>query len=303
MEHEIQWGLLVALYLFLAGAGAGALFVSGYYVLDKKIEDERYFNLAKYSAYAGTLLLVIGVGMIVLDLTTFQYGLRNIDFGKLLRFYKLFMVFVPSSIMSWGTWLLALSIPVAFLFVLSFYNIDILKTKRVFLARVNMMLAIGICTYTAFLLGDVMHNIVWNNSALVILFMVSALSSGIAVVLLLRMLIFKSNIQQSEVFKFSKVDASILSFEILCVAIFAYTLSVVSKSQDIPYVLNMANGVGQLWWLGAVGVGLIIPLSINIYAVTFQRTLTHYHEFVMIGCLLGGAFCLRYSVLLAGQVY
>lgn len=303
MEHEIQWGILVALYLFLAGAGAGALFVSGYYVLDKKIEDKRYFDLAKYSAIAGTALLVVGVGMIVLDLTTFQYGLKNIDFDKLLRFYKLFMVFAPSSIMSWGTWLLFFSIPIALIYVLSFTSIFNLENKRVFLARLNMSLAIGICTYTAFLLGDIMHNIVWNNSALVILFMVSALSSGVAVVLLLRMFIFKANIKESEVFTFSKVDASILSFEILCVAIFAYTLSVVSKSQDVPYVLDVASSVGQLWWLGAVGVGLIIPFCINVYAVTFKGTLKHYHEYLMIACLLGGAFCLRYSVLLAGQVY
>ncbi len=300
MEHEIHWGLLVALYLFLAGAGAGAIFVSAYYVLDKKIADSRYFTLAKLSAIAGTAVLVLGVAMIVLDLTTFKSGISNFDLDKLLRFHKLFMVFVPSSIMSWGTWLLALSIPIAFLFIISFYG-KLEKYRKVF-ARVNMVLSIGICTYTAFLLGDVVHNIVWNNSALVVLFMVSALSSGIALVLLIRIFVFRKNTIE-DAYMFSKTDASVLTFEFLCVAVFAYTVSIVSKSMDISYVLSLDNFVGKLWWIGAVGIGLLVPLFINIYAVTLKKQLSHLSECILIVCLLGGAFCLRYSVLLAGQMY
>lgn len=301
MGHEIHWGVLVALYLFLAGAGAGAIFVSAYYVLDKKIEDERYFKLAKYSAIAGVILLIVGVTMIVFDLTTFRAGLNNFDIDKLMRFYKLFIVFAPTSIMSWGTWLLTFAIPISMIYVLSF-NTCFIK-HRVLLARVSMILAIGICTYTAFLLGDIMHNIVWNNSALVILFMVSALSSGLAVVILLRIFIFKKDVSDNELYKFSKVDAGVLTFEIICVIIFAYTLSIMSSNQDLSFVLSLENHVGQLWWLGAVFIGLVIPLLINIYAVTFGKKLNHLHEYTLITCVLVGAFILRYSVLLAGQWY
>lgn len=302
MEHDIHWGVLVALYLFLAGAGAGTIFISAFYVLDKKIEDIRYLKLARLSSLSGVLLLVIGVGMIVLDLTTFKAGIENFDLNKLLRFYKLFMTFVPSSIMSWGTWLLFISIPLSFAFTISLYISKSFLKYRTLLARINMILSIGICTYTAFLLGDVMHNIVWSNSALVILFMVSALSSGLAIVLLFRVLLFKE-IKVEEALVFNKIDASLLSFELLCVAIFAYTVAVISKAQNIDYIFNFSNKAGILWWIGAVTIGLLIPLLINIYALAIKKKLSHTYEYLLITALLIGGFCLRYAVLLAGQMY
>lgn len=303
MEHEIYWGVLVALYLFLAGAGAGAIFVSGFYVLEGKLEDKRYHKLSFYSAIAGTLLLVVGTAMIVLDLTTFRAGLQTADMDKLLRFYRLFMVFVPNSIMSLGTWLLFFSIPISAIFALSFTNKFNLAKFRATLARVNMVLAIFICSYTAFLLGDVMHNVVWNNSVMIVLFMASALSSGIAVVLFLRIIIFKSNINQSEEISFSKVDASVLTFEFLCALIFAYAIFTTSNVNDIKYVLNLQNSVGLLWWGGAIAFGLLLPLFVNIYSITLKKRLSFIHEFTVISSVLIGAFCLRYSILLSGQIY
>jgi len=302
MEHDIHWGVLVALYLFLAGAGAGTIFISAFYVLDKKIADLRYLRLAKLSSLSGVLLLIVGVAMIVLDLTTFRAGMEEFNLDKLLRFYKLFMTFVPSSIMSWGTWLLFLSIPLSLIFTLTLYSNKSFVKYRTILARVNMVLAIGICTYTAFLLGDIMHNIVWSNSALVILFMVSALSSGFAIVLLFRVLTFKQ-LEDKEALLFNKVDASILSFEILCVAIFAYTVDVISKAQNVDYILSLSTEVSQLWWFGAVVIGLCLPLLLNIYAISYKRKLSHSYEYLLIMSLLIGAFCLRYAVLLAGQMY
>ena len=302
MENDIHWGVLVALYLFLAGTGAGAIFVSAFYVLDKKIENFRYLKLARVSSLYGVLLLIVGVIMIVIDLTTFRAGVENFDLDKLLRFYKLFMTFVPSSIMSWGTWLLFIAIPLSFVFTITLYSTKAFIKYRVLLARINMILSIGICTYTAFLLGDVTHNIVWSNSALIILFMVSALSSGLAIVLLFKSLIFKE-IKTEESLLFNKVDASILTFEILCVAIFAYTISVISKAQSIDYILSLSTNVGKLWWIGAVIIGLVLPLILNIYAITLKKKLSHLSEYTIILAVLVGAFLLRYSILIAGQMY
>lgn len=303
MEHEVYWGVLVALYLFLAGGGAGALFVSGYYVLDERIQDKRYYKLSFYSAIAGVLLLVIGTSMIVLDLTTFRAGLENFDLDKLFRFYRLFVVFVPNSIMSLGSWLLFFSIPVSAVFALTFIEKFKLERFRVPLARACMAIGLFVCSYTAFLLGDVTHNIVWNNSVMIVLFIASALSSGVAVVLFLRMIIFKSDIKQSEEITFSKADGAILTFEFICALIFAYAIFVSSNVADYKYILTLDNKAGMLWWFGAVAFGLLLPLFINIYSITLKKRLSHFHEYTIIASVLIGAFCLRYSILLSGQMY
>jgi formate-dependent nitrite reductase membrane component NrfD len=300
--NEIHWGLLVASYLFLAGSGAGALFVSGYYVIENKIQDEKYFNLAKYSALLGAVLLSVGVGMIVLDLTTFRHGIENLEFDKIFRFVRLFMTFVPGSIMSIGTWLLAIAIPIAFAFVCSFTNIYNFSTYRSLLAKINMFFAICIASYTAFLLGDVTHNLVWNNSVLVILFLFSALSSGIAIVTLVKVALWKkANVSQNEATNFAKADIIVLSLELLSIIVFAYTVYAITAANKISYVLTLDNIVGQLWWIGALGLGLILPLILNIQAIVNNKPLSHVKEYLLITSILVGAFCLRYSVLLAGQ--
>ncbi|MFT7004618.1 MAG: protein NrfD [Sulfurimonas sp.] len=300
--NEIHWGLLVASYLFLAGAGAGALFVSGYYVVENKIQDAKYFSLSKYSALFGAVLLSVGVGMIVLDLTTFRHGVEHLEFDKIFRFVQLFMTFVPGSIMSVGTWLLAVAIPVAFIFVLSFTNIYSFSKYRKLLAFVNMFFAICIASYTAFLLGDITHNLVWNNSVLVILFLFSGLSSGLAIVLIAKIILWKNEkIDLEEESNFSKADIVILALELLCMIVFAYTVYATAMANNLIYVLSLENMVGQIWWIGALGLGLILPLIFNMQAIINKKALTHVKEYVLIASILVGAFCLRYSVLLAGQ--
>lgn len=300
--NEIHWGLLVASYLFLAGSGAGALFVSGYYVMEGKIQEEKYFSLAKYSSLLGAVLLTVGVGMIVLDLTTFRHGIENMEFDKIFRFVKLFMTFVPSSIMSIGTWLLAIAIPIAFAFACSFTRFCNFSKHRSILAKINMVLAICVASYTAFLLGDITSNLVWNNSVLVVIFIFSALSSGIAIVNIIKVALWKkTDVSQKEETNFAKADVIVLSLELISVMIFAYTIYAITATYKIPYVLTFDNIAGQFWWIGALGLGLILPIMLNIQAIINNKPLSHVKEYFLIISILVGAFCLRYAVLLAGQ--
>ncbi|MDA7848107.1 polysulfide reductase NrfD [Sulfurospirillum sp.] len=231
-----------------------------------------------------------------------DYGVENLEFDKIFRFVKLFMTFVPGSIMSIGTWLLAIAIPVAFAFVCSFTNFCNFGKYRGILANTNMILAICIASYTAFLLGDVTHNLVWNNSVLVILFLFSALSSGLAIVLIVKTILWKNeevNLKESN--NFAKADIIILALEMLSIIVFAYTVFATSMANKISYVFTLDNIVGQIWWLGALGLGLVLPLILNTQAIIYKKSLSHVKEYLLISFILVGAFCLRYSVLLAGQ--
>lgn len=118
--NEAHWGLLVAAYLFLAGAGAGTVFISGYYVLSDRIKQDSQRQLACYSAIAGSILLMIGTTMIILDLTTFRAGIVEFDLDKFFRFINFFKTFRTSSIMSMGSWLVSLAIGASTVYVLAF---------------------------------------------------------------------------------------------------------------------------------------------------------------------------------------
>ncbi|KIO36706.1 NrfD/PsrC family molybdoenzyme membrane anchor subunit [Shewanella sp. cp20] len=296
---EVHWGLLVAAYLFLAGAGAGALFISGALVLSEKVVHVHHWSTAKYSAISGLLLLMLGTGMIVFDLTSFQYGIFNGDMSKLLRFYRLFMTFESSSMMSIGTWLLTLAIIFALLFCISFKrrNQETFSSRRY--ALINLIFAVCVASYTALLIGDIKHNIVWSNSILVVIFLVSAISSGAAVVLVINTWLKHSDPHHS----FAKADSLVMLIELFVLGIFVYAIANVSKFYGLDNLLGMATSAGKIWWLGAVVVGLLLPLLLNLTSIMGRGGVSHIKEYGIAALTLVGAFCLRYSVLLAGQSY
>lgn len=296
MQTHVYWNYLVGFYLFLAGGGAGAIFISSFYVLSGKSKQKNNHLLAKITCMWGLIALVVGIFMIVLDLSTLRGGLAKGDLSLIFRFHKLFMTFVPNSIMSWGTWILFLSVPLGILFLLTFYG-KMDKFHKT-LAQINMLFAIFISSYTAFLLGDVSSNLIWSNSSLVVLFIASALSSGVGIFVLVKTFTCKQQ-HLTENINFSKIDNAILSFEFICILIFVYTSYVVLSHNFLKFSFSLFEKSGQYMWIGAVFVGIILPFLLNLCVIKSKKTLPHFYEILLATCLLVGAFCLRYSVLIA----
>ena len=71
---DVHWGLPVILYLFLAGVGAGALTVSSSVLLRGGGGGFAgdHFNVARYGALLAPLPLMVGTGLIILELGTFE---------------------------------------------------------------------------------------------------------------------------------------------------------------------------------------------------------------------------------------
>ncbi len=104
MGAELTWGMPVILYLFLAGLGAGVVTVSSSVLLRGGGGGfgGGHFTLARYGALIGPLPVVVGAGLIVLEL------------GRPFRALNLFKV-INLSPMSIGTWLLTTFIVVSLL--------------------------------------------------------------------------------------------------------------------------------------------------------------------------------------------
>ncbi len=66
--HEINWGLPVIFYLFLAGLGAGAVTVSGSVLLRKGGFGSSRFAVARCGALIGPIPVMLGTFLIVFEL-------------------------------------------------------------------------------------------------------------------------------------------------------------------------------------------------------------------------------------------
>lgn len=273
---QTTWGHLVAWYLFLAGAGAGL------YIIAVGIKLRRgglAFEKAAY--YLSPALVIIGSILLVLDL------------GQPLR--AVLAIMRPhASMISVGTIILSLFIAVGL-----FQGHCLHRGRRLAPAwdKAGLLLAAGTATYTGLLLGVVKAIPFWNNPLLPALFLVSALSSGAG----LLMVLAARDIMVGE--GADEILPSLLRLDTALIAVktgFLATLLLVALTGSLAAAAGarilLTGSFAAPFWLLVVGAGLLLPL-------TLELTGRAHRPAGLLACglgLLAGALALRYGIVLAG---
>jgi len=329
MEHELTWGLPVILYLFLAGLGAGAVTVSAAILLRTgEYHGGSYFKLARYGALIGPIPVILGTCFIILEL------------GRWDRAFNLYKV-INLSPMSIGSWLLALFIICSLLYALVFLPSFLPQFQRLsrrlfpimhLLSWVNVPLGIGVAVYTGILLGAMPSRPLWNSPILALLFLVSALSTGIAVIILAQTFFhfFRRKDPTVKAERRSHQDASLSStghrsYEISylltgsdmllifieLIVIFLFVMFAHLTVGNLKYAMAIILPGGEMaamFWVWVVLVGLLIPVLMEmvyvIPKVVYQREFRIHEgsEILISVAVLVGGFMLRYIVVVAGQI-
>jgi len=336
MEGQVLfgWNWVVVIYLFLAGVGAGAFAISS---LAYFIGKETHERIVRIGAYVAPFPVLIGTLCLIYDLERPHL------------FWKLFLTFQLSSVMSIGAWLLLLFTLVSFLHfyiwlpesfdllaVLQwlpprFSQMSIIKAIRSihfprFLGRERLLqwrewvALIGILAsfcvgiYTGVLLGAVVARPFWNNPILPLLFLVSAMKTGVASILLVGFVLVGFKKMKKEEMDASKLlihftDLILVVLYIIAVFLFIFGLCVSTKSSCEAVKLIMGGEFTLPFWLLVMGVGALLPLSIEVYEL-----IPYYHQHVkpaerspwitviFATSVLIGGFALRYVVIYAGQI-
>jgi len=314
MTEGLFWGLPVILYLFLAGMGAGATTVSASMLLrggggGRGVHHE----IARYGAFLGPLPVIVGCGLLVLELGSFQAG-------HWFRFINLYKV-MNLSPMSVGTWLLTLFIFTSMAYAYTYLRfLPILFGERMqwrrALAWVNIPLGLGVAIYTGVLLGAMPARPFWNSPVLALLFMLSALSTGTALIIFARALITRGGLteEQREVvhksgYVLAATDTMVIGFEL--VAVFLFLMFAYLTVGDVRYAIETilpGGPLADLFWIGVVLIGLVIPGLLELYFVIpsllYRRkyTVSRYTELVIAAAVIFGGLVLRYIVVIAGQI-
>ncbi|MEE8364345.1 MAG: NrfD/PsrC family molybdoenzyme membrane anchor subunit [Gammaproteobacteria bacterium] len=311
--HELNWGLPVVLYLFLGGLGAGAGTVSASILLRSGGGDQPGpgFDIARWGALIAPLPVILGVGMLLFELGSFQAG-------HWFRWLNLFKV-INLSPMSIGTWLLALFVLVSLVYAYTFLKEDpepgderhALRKK---LAWVMVPLGVGVALYTGILLGAIPARPFWNSPILAMLFLISSLSTGVATILLFRALFTnllpegKNQHHEKDSYLLSSTDTLLIGFEILAVFLFAMYAHLTVGGVEVAVNIILGGELTTLFWFGFVTLGLIIPILIEMKFVLptllYQRQyqIPTSLELIVCGLVIIGGFMLRYVVVIAGQV-
>src|SRR5512145_2885242 len=185
------WGWEIPVYLFLGGMAAGTMILSA---LLQRRGGERS-AAARWLPLLAPSLVSVGMGALFLDL------------AHKLHVWRFYLAFRWTSPMSWGAWILLVVYPVSMLFGLSTLadadlerlvrrlpaSARLVAPLRAFALRharalriANLVVGVGLGGYTGVLLSTLGARALWSSSLLGPLFLVSGISSGAALAMLLR---------------------------------------------------------------------------------------------------------------------
>jgi formate-dependent nitrite reductase membrane component NrfD len=274
VEHHEAMGALIVIYFFLSGLGAGAfLTAAGCRIFG----GEKYSNVEKVAAIAAPLLMMPGLLCLLIEL------------GKPLRFVNMFLHFNPSSVASWGVWVinifLAISVIYAFLHVIG-------KAKQVrALAYVGLVFALAVGFYSGMLLYQMHGHELWHSALVPVIFLVSAIASGLAVVLLL-----SGSTESDQTRVLSNVLAVVVGVDLILALTEILTLVWASGEKAAAGQVILSGSYGFLFIWVYVVAGLVLPLI-----VLARRQPSRSIQVLAAVLILVGTLAMRYVIVMGGQ--
>lgn len=314
MGAELTWGMPVITYLYLAGVGAGMVTVSSSVLLRGGGGGfgGDHFTLARYGALLGPIPIMLGTALIVFEL------------GRPFRALNLFKL-INLSPMSIGSWLLTLFMLTSVFYALTFAPSflpqlkrlsDRLSPVRATLAWINVPMGIGVAVYTGIMLGAMPARPLWNSPILALLFLVSAISTGVAAIILARVFFHRKS-PDAEVerqfhqsaYLLTATDVMLIGLELMVIFLFVLFAHLTIGNVKYAMAVILPGGeMAMMFWFWVVLIGLLLPGLVEL-AYVIPKLLYHrdyaapkaVEVTVAVAVLIGG-FMLRYIIVVAGQI-
>lgn len=166
VPHEHSFGAMIALYIFFTGLSAGSFFLS---TLSYGFGRVQYRALSRPAIITATLMLLIAPVFLLIHV------------GKPLRSWHLFLFLNLRSPITWGSFLLT-SYPLFCLIYMACIFQEKEKAAKKW-GLIGIPFAVSVHAYTGFILAFCPARPLWHSSMVPLLFLVSAVVSGTALMI------------------------------------------------------------------------------------------------------------------------
>lgn len=286
------WSWHIPGYLFLGGLVAGLMVITGLALLRGHATRTR--SIAHQAPWLSLFLLSAGMFLLFLDLENKAHV------------WRLYTTIQPASPMSWGAWILLLVYPALLLSAVvappdllaamvppvdrmaGWFAARPVWVRRLAWCNVALGTALGI--YTGILLGALGARPFWSSAALGPLFLLSGLSSAAAWG-------HMTAPDAEERRLLAWLDNHFLVAELIVLGLFLLSLGTGSAASRAAADLVLGGPYTAVFWVGVVGVGLVVPLFIQSLAVRHRVQ----HTAVAPVLVLLGGLALRVVIVQAGQ--
>jgi len=283
--HQEAFGIFIAAYFYLTGLSAGSFILS---TLAYGFGMEQYKSLGRVGVILATVLLIIAPLFLLLHI------------GVPHRAWHLFVYLNFQSPITWGSFLLILY-PINCIVYGYFMFKEQKKLTRLF-GLIGIPLAVSVHGYTGFILAFGKARALWNTALMPILFLVSAIVSGIALMILVcivkdRFFSKQKKIDYPLLENLGKMLAWVIVFDLFLVGCDILVLLIShSDAQDVAHLLLSGNFF-PLFLIVENLLGKIVPFTLLIVP-RFRNLAT-----MIIASLLVviGIFVMRYVVVVGGE--
>ncbi|WP_350238992.1 cytochrome c nitrite reductase subunit NrfD [Pectobacterium colocasium] len=305
---SLVWDWPIAIYLFLVGISAGLVTLSALlrrYHPEQATADS---TLMRTTLILAPCTIIFGLLILIFHLT------RPWTFWKLMFHYSF------TSVMSVGVMLFQVYMAALAVWLANIFSEQVIVLQQRWLPKltlvprvlgwlapmqksldiVMLLLAVMLGAYTGFLLSALKTYPLLNNPILPALFLFSGVSSGAAVALIAMACRYRSNPHSEEAHFVHRVETPVVWLEIFLLFAFFIGLALGDDGKQRALVAALAGGFWAVWfWLGVVGIGLVIPLLLKSWA---SRLHSPYGVLAVCGMSLVGVLLLRFFILYAGQL-
>jgi polysulfide reductase chain C len=287
--RQSVWRIKIAIYLFLAGMGAGSIIVG---------------VVGRWMGHEFEAPRAVGLGVPAVCLSTVFLLL---DLGRPGRFFLAARGTGRSWISRGFVILCGLVVTGGVLWLEAIWPRPSVLIQRPALLwaveAIALVLAVAAGTYTGILIAVLASRPFWNNPLLPVLFLVSALSTGIGAILVAgsaghTWLGLGRPLQREYAVGLASIDMALLALE--AVTLYLY-LSIVSHRSPALVRIMLRGALSKLFWWGLIVAGLLVPLALEGIARRLPASAAASSvSFVAGGLILSGGFILRHLILCAG---
>ncbi len=298
-----DWPLLIDLYFFLGGLAGGAFVIA---TVANLLGGERHRDVVRIGYYVaflailpGPLFLTVDLGlptrflhMLMVSKPSVEIGMGAITLGPFhMKLYS------PMSVGAWG--LLGFSF-FAFLAALDVFLEDrggrSVRNLRVVVGVIGGFFGFFIAAYPGVLLGATARPLFISAHWLGALFLaVGASTGGAAIALILSLLGGRARESLSALRRFT---AFALSLQLAALLLFVITVWMAGSTGVARALAQLLAGPYSVtFWLGAVLVGIVVPLVLQMSPRKAAPGMTA----LVSALILVGGFIVKYVIIAAGQ--
>lgn len=287
------WHWQIPSYLFLGGLAAGILFFAAVFTILGK--ENKMATAVKIAPMIVPFALILGLFFLFLDLKHKLY------------FWQLYTTIRLESPMGWGSWVLMIMTPISIIWSASYvreifpnwdWKFRFLKNfeawvikNRIIIAWPMAIYAVILGIYTGILLSAFNARPLWNTSILGPLFLVSGMSAGAAVILLL-----SKDHKERKIM--GRIDILLILIELFFIIHLFMGFKAGSEASINAANLFLGGSFTAPFFAFVVLLGLIFPAILEIFELKGYKV----PVIVPAALILIGGLIFRFLIVEAGQI-